>query len=418
LKICPKCGEKFPGEYTFCTKCGVELRKFYRQPQGKGKRIKAESVSIMPGQRREAEAAIGRFFGELKGDVVGMLAYIDETTFAYLSGIENARSFKILTSSLGSDRAKVKEAARALRRPVEVYELTLPRKGTRPRAILHERWISDGKLFVDLGTDLKSSALGHTQHTIRLEPARNHGVELDTFNQYWERIQAGNLEEAIGKRVALQHIIYQGSERAVTTLKGEGKRRKERAPGVTHKPGPTRPPLGQPSETEEARAGRGFATEPVEEPHVEERPIGGGRRGAEIPQRKASLLADKTSLVEFAVGLAIIWASLLVIAIPSVLFSVPAEIEKFIPEFFFFVFLVWVGLWVSRKGVEEGPEAIGDVTKYSGVAMLVALTLISLLRWNSGFSSADQTFWFRVAYLITMAVTGAKSLGMRRAGAY
>lgn len=213
MKICQKCGKKFPDEYAFCTECGLKLKverasvaKAGEKPK-KGKRIKAESVSVKPGQRRDAEAAVGRFFGEFRGDVVGILAYVDETTFAYLSGIKDARSFKILTSSFGLDRARIEEAARGLRCTIEVYEVTSPRKGREPRRILHERWISDGKLFVDLGTDLKSSALGRTQHTIRLEPAKNHSVELGTFSDYWEKIQAGSLEEALRVPVRIQRIV-------------------------------------------------------------------------------------------------------------------------------------------------------------------------------------------------------------------
>jgi len=185
--------------------------------------VKAESVSVKPGQRKEAEDAIRRFFEKLRGDVVGILAYIDETTFTYLSWIKDARSFRILTSSFEPNRTRIEEAARKLRRPIEVYEVTSPRKGREPKRILHERWISDGKLFVDLGTDLKSSALGHTQHTIRLEPAKNHATELGTFDSYMKNIRAGSLREYIGIPVSIQHISY-------------SKPKPEKAPAIATKP--------------------------------------------------------------------------------------------------------------------------------------------------------------------------------------
>jgi HEPN domain-containing protein len=152
---------------------------------------------------------------------------------------------------------------------------------------------------------------------------------------------------------------------------------------------------------------------PIEEPGMEGKSTSGEKREVKIPEKKIGSL--EVSWIEFAVGLVIIWVSILAMAVPSILFSVPAEVEEFIPEFFFFVFLMWIGFWVLRRGIEEGLETIGNAPKYSGLAVFVTLMAVTQLRWNSGFSSADPTFWFRVAYLITMAIVGGKLLSMKKA---
>jgi cation transport ATPase len=161
---------------------------------------------------------------------------------------------------------------------------------------------------------------------------------------------------------------------------------------------------GAPSRVREAPE---ESTKPVEEPQTRE-------RVKRTPQKKIG--PSEVSWIEFIVGSVMIWVSILVMAVPSILFSVPAEIEEFFPEFFFFVFLIWVGFWVLRRGMEEGRETIGNAPKYSGLAVFVTLMVVALLRWNSGFSSADPTFWFRVAYLITMAIVGGKLLSMKKSG--
>jgi len=186
--------------------------------------IRPEVVSVMLGKREVAESAIERFFGEFSGDVIGMLAYVDETTIDYLAKIRNARSFRILTSKMGTDLvvepdtlevdttikepdtviddlAIIKTKVKEIRQSIQIWEITRQsRKLLAPpwSPILHARWISDGKIFVELGTDLKRSALGSRYYVIRCDSAEKHEVELNDFNAFWEQIQKRGLDELLG----------------------------------------------------------------------------------------------------------------------------------------------------------------------------------------------------------------------------
>jgi hypothetical protein len=165
-----------------------------------------ESVSVKPGQKREAEEAVKKFMKRLNGNIIGILAYVDETTFIYFSEIKRAQSFTILTSHWGLNKRAIEEAARKLNRPIKIFEITSPRNRKEPVRILHTRWLSDGTHFLHLDTDLKSTALGRTQHFIRFESAELHKAELETFRSYLENIERGTLEEYLKLPVSVQCI--------------------------------------------------------------------------------------------------------------------------------------------------------------------------------------------------------------------
>jgi hypothetical protein len=55
---------------------------------------------------------------------------------------------------------------------------------------IHERWIgSKACFFIDIGTDLKTDALGHSTHTISKTKPDNFRVEAEQFDELWTKTE-------------------------------------------------------------------------------------------------------------------------------------------------------------------------------------------------------------------------------------
>jgi hypothetical protein len=53
---------------------------------------------------------------------------------------------------------------------------------------IHERWIgSNDSYFIEIGTDLKSDALGHSTHTIKKITPKAFRKSISRFQQLWDR---------------------------------------------------------------------------------------------------------------------------------------------------------------------------------------------------------------------------------------
>jgi len=421
LKICPKCGKKFPDEYGFCTECGFKLDGGKGAPVGKtdlksikAKRVRAKSAGTKRGGKKPAESR--------KKVVVQPVQ-------------PKAASFKVLVDGSNVIYYGKKPGSKPTVKNLQLMIKKLEEKGyqyivfadpkTRWALSSEEKSVFDQ--MISQGTVKQVPATTGADRWF-LEYATNHPeykvLSNDRFVDWKNRFPwVGDLNRFI-RFMILNGEVYLGKREGVTTLsKMTHRRRKEKPPKTVSKPSVVLPPPSRPLETEEMYTVRepeesvlkAAYAEPTGKPHVERESRGGPETE---PSIKTGRGIEATSLAALVGGLGITWASIFMIAVPSVLYSVPAEVAKFIPQFSLFIFLAALGWFLSKKGVEEGPKVFGDVMKYSGLAMILALAAVVLMRWESGFSYVDPTFWFRLAYLGAVAVMGAKSFGMRKAGVY
>ena len=162
---------------------------------------------IRPTNINQAEQVIKESFETISGDVVAILTYIDDSTFAYLDFIPKSVSIRVLTSVIDK-KDEAKRAAilqKRSRNNLDIFKLTFI-EGDKEKPLLHERWLSDGKTFIDFGTDLKTSALGAKQHTITIDPAGKRKNQLDNFEWYW-KADCEKLGQIFNKKV-LKEVFF------------------------------------------------------------------------------------------------------------------------------------------------------------------------------------------------------------------
>jgi len=159
---------------------------------------------VRPTNRNQAEQFIKEAFEKLSTDVVAILTYIDETTFAHLDLIPKSIGLRILTSVVDDENSvrRAAELQKRSRKSLEVVKLTFM-YDDKERPLLHERWLSDSEIFIDFGTDLKTRALGAKQHTIIIDPATKHKSQIDNFVWYWN-LNEEKLRQFFNKNVLKQ----------------------------------------------------------------------------------------------------------------------------------------------------------------------------------------------------------------------
>jgi len=147
-----------------------------------------ETLSIMPGEYDKAERTIKKYLSNFKQEVVGILSYIDDTTIDFLSYIPYDVPIRILTSATGSKKAKIKQKLKAEQkdRQITIVELTFI-TDNKEKPLLHERWLADRDIFLEIGTDLKKASLAARQHNITAYYTKSQKPRLDTFLFYWQR---------------------------------------------------------------------------------------------------------------------------------------------------------------------------------------------------------------------------------------
>lgn len=147
-------------------------------------------VPIIKGQMNKAENVIEKWFQNLKGDVIGELAFIDKTTFGYLDSIPKCCGIRIMASNIKDpEKCRIRAERCAADRPyLEIMNINK----------LHKRWIgSNESFFVEIGADLKSDALGHSTHTIRRLGVELYQREVRQFADLWETAEK-KLREKLG----------------------------------------------------------------------------------------------------------------------------------------------------------------------------------------------------------------------------
>lgn len=157
-------------------------------------------VTITKGQINKSEYTIEKWLEQLTGNVIAELLYVDKTTFGYLDSIPKNCGIRIITSHLKEANKCINRAEKCSRdRPY--FEIVKINK-------IHQRWIgSKESFFIDIGTDLKSDALGHCTHVIRKLNPKTFKESISQFEIFWTKSEL-ELKQIYGKEVE-KSIVYQ-----------------------------------------------------------------------------------------------------------------------------------------------------------------------------------------------------------------
>ena len=152
-----------------------------------------DEVFITPGQVNRATNTIEQWFGQFDGEVLAELNFIDKTTFGFLDTIPKKCGIRIITQSI-KDKEKCKRNATQCAKDRPHFEII---KVSR----MHQRWIGSLETFiVDIGTDLKTDALGKRNHAIRRLDPTTFKETIKMFNQFWD-LKQKKLQELYGSSI-------------------------------------------------------------------------------------------------------------------------------------------------------------------------------------------------------------------------
>jgi hypothetical protein len=161
-------------------------------------------VAINKGQMNKAENTIEKWLQQLTGNVIAELDFIDKTTFGYLDSLPKSCGIRIITSNL-KDLDKCVNRAEKCARDRPYFKIAQINK-------IHQRWIgSKESFFIDIGTDLKSDALGHCTHTIRKLEPEMFAESTSHFEKLWNRSEA-ELEQIYGKDISKSTLYPPGKD--------------------------------------------------------------------------------------------------------------------------------------------------------------------------------------------------------------
>ena len=158
-----------------------------------------EEVVIVKGQMTKAEKTIVTWFEDLQGDIIAELDFIDWTTFGYLDSIPKNCGIQIIASNVKDGNKFIRQARKcAMDRPhLEIIKINK----------IHERWIgSENSYFLEIGTDLKSDALGRSTHTITKLAPRDFQERITKFKQFWNTPQK-KLRQLYGSHIEKEQVF-------------------------------------------------------------------------------------------------------------------------------------------------------------------------------------------------------------------
>jgi hypothetical protein len=176
------------------------MRQVMKEKTNKSEEISRNEVTIIKGQMNKAENTIEKWLEQLTGNVIAQLDFIDKTTFGYLDSIPKNCGIRIITSNVKEVEKCILKADKCARgRPyLEIVEIDK----------IHQRWIgSEESFFIDIGTDLKSDALGHSTHTIRKLPPESFKKSMSNFEQLWSKSEE-ELRRIYGHEIC-KSMVYQ-----------------------------------------------------------------------------------------------------------------------------------------------------------------------------------------------------------------
>jgi len=164
------------------------------------------SIEIESGKKEEDEKVIKDFFPKLGREIVGELAYIDETTFKYLRYLPKDSIIKLMVSVVKEKEKCIEELNKMQKEGwkiqiKKVFKTILQQGKIEEKPYLHERWIGGENYEIDLNVDLKESTLGAKKHTIYIFHNIQFSERQDIFKQKWEGISR------FGKEVSFEDLL-------------------------------------------------------------------------------------------------------------------------------------------------------------------------------------------------------------------
>jgi len=156
------------------------VRQVIKEKAGESNEVSINEVNIIKGQINRAENTIEKWFEQLTGNVIAQLDFIDKTTFGYLDSIPKSCGIRIIASNVKEVDKCVAKADKCARGRPHLEIMQIPK--------IHQRWIgSKESFFIDIGTDLKSDALGHSTHTLRKHAPESFKKSVSNFEQLWSK---------------------------------------------------------------------------------------------------------------------------------------------------------------------------------------------------------------------------------------
>lgn len=157
-----------------------------------------DEIPITKGQMNKAENAIEKWLSELSGDIIAELDFIDKTTFGYLDSIPKNCGIRIITSNLKDHNICLIKAEKCSR--------DRPHFGIVNINKVHQRWIgSKNSVIIEIGTDLKTDALGHSTHTMRKLQSDLYSETISQFEVLWNKSES-DLKKIYGNDLSKKKI--------------------------------------------------------------------------------------------------------------------------------------------------------------------------------------------------------------------
>jgi hypothetical protein len=180
------------------------LRRLIQEKAKEPEDSRRNEVTIIKGQINKAENTIEKWFEQLTGSVIAELDFVDKTTFGYLDSIPRNSGIRIITSNI-KDVEKCVSRAEKCAKDRPFFKIVEMNK-------IHQRWIgSKVSFFVDIGTDLKSDALGHCTHAIRKIESEVFKESISLFEKLWKRSEH-ELRQIYGEGLSKSIIYSAGNE--------------------------------------------------------------------------------------------------------------------------------------------------------------------------------------------------------------
>lgn len=148
-----------------------------------------EYVTIKMGEDEKARELLHKYLGQMTGDAIGILTYIDETTLRYLDRIPRSSGIRIITSAIKKER-DFSRAMKIFAKGRPHFELRMytywDNNEKKHKPLFHERWLKSADLCIDPGTDLKDSSIARRIHDMKIFGATGFQAREPEFEHYWK----------------------------------------------------------------------------------------------------------------------------------------------------------------------------------------------------------------------------------------